>query len=79
MARTLRRRFWLEAGLASLTAILCLVTLVTRDWIESVFKVDPDAHSGALEWAIVAALLAVTVPLAAVARAEWPRAAPATS
>jgi hypothetical protein len=79
MARNPRRRFWLEGALASATGILFLVTLVTRDWIESIFGVDPDAHSGSLEFAIVAVLLALTIGLGALARAEWRRAAPAPS
>jgi hypothetical protein len=79
MAHNPRRRFWLEVALASLTGILFLVTLISRDWIESVFGVDPDAHSGSLEWALVAALLVVTITLGVVARTEWRRAAAATT
>jgi hypothetical protein len=71
--RNTRRRFWLETVLASVTGILCLVTLVSREWIEILFNVDPDGGDGSLEWAIVAVLFAVTLILSAMARAEWRR------
>lgn len=51
-------RIRLESALAIASGTLCVLTLVWRDWIEAVFRVDPDRHSGALEWAIVAVLLA---------------------
>src|SRR2546423_929222 len=41
-----RTRFWIEAGLASLTTLLLLLTLVRRDWIEAMFGIDPDNYSG---------------------------------
>ena len=66
----MRKRFWVEAGLASLTGSLCLLTLVSRDWIEVVFGVSPDNHSGSLEWLIVAGLLLVAIVLGFVARRE---------
>ena len=77
MSRRMRSRFWLELGLASLTAILFLVTLVSREWIEAVFGSDPDRHSGSLEWGIVLGLLALTVLAAGTAYAEWRRSLPA--
>jgi uncharacterized membrane protein YhaH (DUF805 family) len=70
MARTVRRRFWLETGLACLTAALLVLTLVSQEWIEESFGVDPDGGSGALEWGIVLALAVATVVLALVARRE---------
>jgi hypothetical protein len=61
MAST-RMRFWLEAGTAVLAAATLLATLLWPDWIELVFRVDPDGGSGATEWLVVAvsALAAVT-------------------
>jgi hypothetical protein len=67
-------RFWLETIMAAGTGTLFLLTLVTRDWIEAVFGVDPDQHNGSFEWFIVAALLAATMALAALARTEWRKA-----
>lgn len=73
MRNALRRRFWLETGLAIVTGILFVITLVQRDWIEVVFGVDPDSRSGALEWLIVGVLLVVTITLFALASYEWRR------
>jgi hypothetical protein len=70
-----RARFWIEAGLAALTAILFVVTLISREWIEEIFKVDPDGGDGSLEWVIVAVLFAASLTLSVLARAEWRRAA----
>jgi hypothetical protein len=69
----MRRRFWIEAVLAGVSAFLLLLTLVSRDWIEASFHVDPDAGNGSLEWLIVAGLLATTVTFALLARAEQTR------
>ena len=73
------RRFWIEAGLAAITAILLVVTLVSREWIEIVFGVDPDGGDGSLEWVIVGVLLAASLIFSAMARAEWRRSAAAES
>lgn len=75
MRRTVRIRFWVEAALASLTAILLLLTLISREWIELLFGVDPDGGDGSLEWAIVGILLVATGFFGWLARVEWRRAA----
>jgi hypothetical protein len=72
----IKNRFVIEAALASGTAVLTLVTLISREWIEVVFHVDPDAGSGLLEWAIVVALAAATLLFSLLARADWRRARP---
>ncbi len=61
MRNALRRRFWLETAMAIVTGILFVITLVRNDWIEIVFRVDPDNNNGTLEWLIVGVLLVVTI------------------
>jgi hypothetical protein len=73
MKQELRPVFWIEAGLSLLSAVLLVATLLWKDWIEIVFRVDPDAGSGALEWAIVAVTLVGTVLFFVLARSEWRR------
>jgi hypothetical protein len=68
-----RRRFRIEVALSSICGFLFLLTLAWRDWIERVFGLDPDAHSGSLEWAILIVLLAVTIAFAVHARSLWLR------
>ena len=78
MNQKLTRRFRIEAGLAVFSALLLLLTLISREWIEIVFGVDPDAGSGALEWALVAVSLASTVTFSTLARIEWRRSRPSS-
>lgn len=74
MKKGLRLWFYPEAMLGTNTGVLFIVTLFSRDWIEAVFRVDPDQGSGALEWGIVAGLLVVTLAMTLLARYEWRRA-----
>jgi hypothetical protein len=74
MPSGLRRRFWLESVLGSITGAVAVITLFWQDWIETVFGVDPDGGSGSAEWLVVAILLTVTSVLAVSARLEWRRA-----
>jgi len=72
--RTLRRRrFWVETALAVLSAFFVLLTALWKDWIEIVFRVDPDHHSSALEWVVVLTLVAATIAFSALARRECRR------
>jgi Mg2+/Co2+ transporter CorB len=79
MASMVRTRMWVEAGLAIATGALLVLTLISREWIEEIFGVDPDNGSGALEWLIVAVLAVATLSLSLMARAEWKRSAAATT
>ena len=79
MRNALRRRFWLETGIAIITGILFVITLIRNDWIEIVFRVDPDNNNGTFEWLIVGALLLVTITLFILASYEWRRARAAIS
>jgi hypothetical protein len=74
----LRPLFWIEALLALGNAALLVMTLVWKDWIEIVFNIYPDAGSGAVEWAVVAITLLLTVAFVALARSEWRRVATQT-
>ena len=74
MPSGLRHRFWLESIFGSATGIVAVITLFWRDWIEAVFRIDPDSGNGSVEWLTVLVLLLVTVTLALGARHEWRRA-----
>jgi len=75
MFGSMRRRFWAESVSAVSVAVLALVTVIWPDWIEIVTGSAPDGGSGAVERAVVGVLAATAILLAAVARAEWRRAA----
>jgi hypothetical protein len=75
-----RRRAWrasqrLYASVATAIAAtgVFVLTLLVPDWIEVAFGVDPDRHSGSIEWAIALAPLAVAVAAGALASLEWLR------
>jgi hypothetical protein len=74
-----RRRLYIEGGLAVVTGVLAIITIFWHDWIETVFRVDPDEGSGALEWAIVIVLALVAVASAVAACSEWRRRRAATT
>jgi len=77
MSGRLRVRFFAECAAGGAAAALALLTLISREWIEALFRVDPDAGSGALEWLVVAVLAVVAVACAGAAQREWRRTIPA--
>jgi hypothetical protein len=73
------RTFWIESWIAAVGGLLAVITVISQEWIELIFRVDPDHGSGALEWAIVGGLVALSVVSAALARLEWRQASTSTS
>lgn len=73
MRRDPGTRFWIEAGLAAVTACLFVLTLITREWIEALTGWDPDGGSGSLEWGLIVVLLVASLLFSGLARAEWKR------
>ena len=69
----MRKRFWFEIVVGGLGIVLLVVTLISREWIEVVFGVDPDGGSGALEVAISFGLLSVATVSFVLARREFVR------
>jgi hypothetical protein len=79
MMHDVGRGFWVRLALAATSAALLVVTLLWHDWIEIVFRVDPDHGNGWLEWLIVAAAFGLTVTFSIAARQEWRRSASVTA
>lgn len=73
MPRRLRRRFWFESILGAVSAVFFLFTLLSHDWVEIVFHVDPDAGTGAFEWMLVAFTATIATVSFLLARWEWRR------
>jgi hypothetical protein len=73
----LRKRFWIESALATITGVLFVITLFWHDWLEA-FGFDPDHHNGSAEWFIVAVFFVLFAVFAIAARLEWRRTANAT-
>jgi hypothetical protein len=47
------------------------MTLIVPDWIERTVGIEPDQHSGSVEWLLVALCACGTVTLAGAALREW--------
>jgi hypothetical protein len=73
LLRSADARFWFEAVLSITSAFLLVLTYFVPDWIEAVFRIDPDRHSGSLEWALAGVLLIIAVAAGVLARIEWRR------
>lgn len=79
MRKGLRLWFYAETIIGVLASALFMYTLFARDWIEIVFKVDPDQGQGWVEWMIVAALFVLALTCGYLARREWRRASVAAA
>lgn len=77
-AAKLGPRFWTTSVTSAIFLALMLLTVVLPDWIEVVFRADPDGGSGAVEWAVVVLFGCVGIANGLVARIQWRRAAQAT-
>ena len=73
MGASRRRVARAETVLGVLAGVLALLTVVWRDWIEAVFRVDPDHGNGNVEWLVVAVLATTSITCFALARREWRR------
>ncbi len=71
MERDLPTRFWIEAVVAGVGVALFILTLFTREWVEMLTGLDPDGGSGALEFGLALALLAVAVGAALAAQRTY--------
>ncbi len=71
--KNVRARFWVTAVLAAVSVVLSAVTLLAPDWIEMVFRFDPDHGNGAAEWMVVAGLVLMAATASALSLAEWRR------
>jgi hypothetical protein len=71
--RPMRRRFYVETALGTLTFLLLALTVVSSEWIEALLGVDPDHGNGSAEWLVVGLLAVATVALVVAARAEYRR------
>jgi hypothetical protein len=76
MARNVRNGYWVRLALAAISAVLFVVTLVWHDWVELVFRIDPDHGGGWLEWLIVIMAFGFTMAFSISARREWRRSSP---
>jgi hypothetical protein len=71
LKKSLRPAFWIEVVLATISALFAVLTTLKPDWIEQILPVDPDRHTGSLEWQLVAALSLAAALLSAGAFREW--------
>jgi hypothetical protein len=69
----IRRRLRIEVVLAAVSTMLGVLTLVSLQWIEELTGLEPDAGSGALEWAVTGVFLVAAVASAMLARRDYRR------
>lgn len=74
---SMRTRMWIEAALSALACLLTVVTLIWPDWIELVFDESPDGGDGSAERMFAIAWLLAAVAFGWLARRDWRRLLPA--
>ena len=73
MAIPASRAVVVRTVLAGISAMLLVLTLISREWIELLFGVEPDGGNGSLEWVVTGLFALTTLALAASARMRWVR------
>jgi hypothetical protein len=73
LLRSADARFWIEVGCSAASAFLFVLTYFVHEWVEAVFRIDPDRHSGSLEWALDGVFLLIAITAGVLARIEWRR------
>ncbi len=61
----------IEVALALLSLGLLVLTLAWSDWIEALFRIDPDHGDGSLEWAVVGLTAVSAVVFSGLAAHRW--------
>jgi hypothetical protein len=72
-----KTRMVIELVLASIGAVLTVVTLIWPTWIETLVGTSPDAGDGSVERWFALGWLVATVVFAVLARRDWRRIAEA--
>ena len=79
MRGRLKMRLTVEALLGLVSLGLAILTAINNEWIEELTGLEPDAGSGALEWAIVIAFALAAIALGALAVRDGRRLRQATT
>lgn len=68
-----RTAFSVEVLVALGAAVGAILAVILPQWIETVFRLDPDGGDGSAEWLIPVLLAVVAVLMSVVARIQWRR------
>ena len=79
MRGRLKVRLTIETLLGLASLVLAILTAINGEWIEELTGFEPDAGSGALEWAIVIAFALAAITLGALAVRDGRRLRQATA
>ena len=66
-----RSRFWLESGVALVSTLLFIGTVVVPDWAETLFGIDPDQSNGSFEWLVTVLVAGLALVFLLAAGREW--------